>query len=685
MTLPSRPEVVTGEATASRTGQESAPTAAGAPPRVAHHLRAWLGGLAVAVLVLLAEATGVLRGPLSVVVMVVLLIALPTAKEFSHRLAMNGTILLGAIPMLWWMPWLVGGPSHFGVITAVAAGILAGVILRSAPARRRLLPTFSLPDLVPAVAGAFSIWFFWPFGAFRDGLGGLAMLMQGFGHDNVAHFDMVQMIRQTATTGALWPASPDGSEFAYVNYPQHFQVLAAMISEGWAGPATSAGSDVWLYGFATGIALTIALVTVVAAITLIPGLRRRAGLQLVIAAVIGYIAFVGLGGSSLNSGFPNYLLSILGVVLATVLGHGVRHPRIGDVVASASAVILVAHTWILLMPIALVAYVAVVWRLPWRAASRRQIMAVAAASVALLAAIAFGGVLVLRATEASGSAAAALSTPGGTPSVPLSFGVGFGVLGMLVGIAVILLARPRGVWGILKEPSTGVVLAIAVAGLEASALIYIQVQQTGALSYFQNKFIYAIAILFLIEVVILACAIVGSTKFRLTGWWARGATTVFLAAGLVVILGFSGTVSGKTESQAIRYFPGFAFRNNLGEQALAPDEATIRLGEAAQIMATRPCARPLYIAALLTDKKIEAPNSWAMSLSSTWTEAASGINTYLWGHPILGDVVATADVIEELLSEDPQRCVVISPEARELLPAPQLDRDGDRILSWDRP
>src|SRR4051812_34884219 len=88
-----------------------------------------LAGLAVAALLTVVE----LRG-LSLALLGLIVLAVPSAREASRGLLLNVAVLLGWLPILWWLPDPVG-VGRSGAIAAAAVAGLTAWVLRGAPVR----------------------------------------------------------------------------------------------------------------------------------------------------------------------------------------------------------------------------------------------------------------------------------------------------------------------------------------------------------------------------------------------------------------------------------------------------------------------------------------------------------------------------------------------------------------------
>lgn len=657
------------------------------PPR--HGFAATASALVALAVVLLLDAFDLLHGPFALLCVGIVWIALPTARRLSRRVALNGAIGLGIIPLLWWFPWPRGHISHSGVVIGLLLGFIVFRVAWSSTSRRKVLPKASFIDLIPLGVALIAAWFFRPFLKYDSGLGSVSLLRQAFGGDNVAHFDMFEMIRRTLVFGPGWPQPLDGSIYAYVPYPQHFHVLVAFSAELWGGPRVgTVDVETGLFGIGAAIVLSLALVTLVAALCSLRALRKHPGLALIAAAACLSFLLLGFGSTALSYGFPGYLLAIVGTLIAIVLAaNGGTTSRV-EFFAVAASVVLVAHSWSLLTPLAAVALVFVTVRLPWvdyrqQWRSATSVLIVGSGAVG---AVGYAAYLVLAATTTAGSPEAALSTNGAVPttSLSLTLALGLTIIGASIGL-MMHRRRGRSLTRSLDGPFGGLSLLAVAAGIgvvEGVALITIQLQRAGELSYFQYKFANALNLMFSVLLVLVVCWWVARFTKTARGRARRISSAILAAFLAIVVVLFSGLPVVPQPSLHALQLQGLQFRHDLGVQALTVNERTNRLIAASTLMATLPCRRPIYVAPLPDDLQMDEANQWAMSLSATWTEAAQPANSYLFAHNSRKARANVSLMTQELLGEGSGRCVIVAPEVYKQVSTNVLKEYGDRIFTW---
>ena len=642
---------------------------------------------------LLLSAAGAIRGPLAVILLIMVWVFLPSAPGLSRRLALSGAVALGVIPVLWWVKWpVVAGLSHSGLILSVLCGVLVFLFVDSRQRRKSLLPSLSRADIIPAAGALFAIWFFLPFATVRSGIGSVAMLINGWGNDNVAHFAMFSMIRRALVTGPGWEEPPGGSPFAYTNYPQHFHVLVAFAAELLHGPALgSIGTETGLYGLGTALVISGAVVTLLAAIASCPPLRGRPAIAVIVGAGVISFTLLGMGSNSLSFGFPGFLLAIIGTLIACVIAFGVDTAGRSALLATAALLVLVAHTWSLLTPMAVVPFVFVLVRFLRRAERRSPVELLAPGIIVVLAVagVGYAGLLVYRATHTIGSVASVLAIAGGFPPVSVELAAVIAVTA--IGVAGVWAAwplifrrsrAPRAADPLFAKYSVALVAATVIVGsAEAIGLVAVQLRQSPALSYYQFKFIFGITIIFAVLLLVLVGALLARWLASRRGSAHRWREALFAGLITVQILGASTYIAEPHAVPTSAIPPGVIFRTALQDTASAPPAMTARILEASTIMRSHPCRRPVYLSLLSGDPRSNESNQWALSFSGTWTVSDVPVNALLAHTPVGLARADPSSLIEEILSADSHRCVIASQQVVQKIDSSIARKFGRRILS----
>ncbi len=364
------------------------------PPAVPPlQLRGLVCGVAAAALVLLLRLLGVAEGETGIVLTGVLLLLVPTSKELARRILYTGAIVMGWLPVLWWLDLPFAAVGRVTVLLALlAAGLAAWIGSGAQPLSRAraLLPRVRAVDVALPIVATLGAMLLDPFLTTKQAVQSLAVLMTGW--DNSAHFSMVSMARtHGVTVDALTTPPPSGGTWQFASYPEGFHALVATVGEILVGPgARDTATELLLYGRGTALVVLGAVLVVVAGICALPVARRRP--IAVPAAVVAAAAFlVGPGADSVGGGFANFLLAcVLTAIVALVV---LPMPRVFLPVpfaAAAGALVGVANGWALLLAIAVPAAVALllpISRSRWRTDRVRLIVVALVLVVTMLCAV----------------------------------------------------------------------------------------------------------------------------------------------------------------------------------------------------------------------------------------------------------------------------------------------------------
>lgn len=635
------------------------------------------GALAVAIGVLAALLQAVLphHGYLPVIAVIAALVLLPTAQGLSARIAFNGILLMGLLPVLWW-----GSPSfNLSRITsasnAATALIVAFIVffsLKKIFSREPWLPTFMSTDSLLAVPALFMSWLYLPF---FNGPSATAALLQSLRGDIVAHFTMVIKTIATGVSGSAWGTAQDGADFVYVNYPQHFHSLAAYLGQSFENP--SAGViESYSAAFMAGVALVSFFGVLILSSAAIEAVSRKRSLWLsgLLVAAITASFTAGFGASNFQAGFPNFVLAAIGVLFVFFLAVQPHKVNVISALAASSGVLLVINCWFLLSPIALGMLVFVFVRLlkNEELVSRIRLIALSAGTFIVLLGFAWSLSLISAASKGIGGPVNVLNVPGGTVSMSIRLVLALCLLSGAAGLALVLLGR-KAERKVLCVPGWGV---LAIAFLSTSllgGLILLQRIQGDTATYYQEKLANGI---FLVLTIVLIYAVVVSVQFfvpgigslkTLIGWPLMLASWVALFALLTHIPTFMN---------------GFELRNSIIKESGTITDSSERLLKASEVIVEAPCPSPVYLAILESDPSPDIANQWAHAMSGTWTETSGPINTYLANNSLTLDYTNPSQITREFLSEFPETCVVVSPEVAAVLHNELSSTDAVRILTW---
>lgn len=622
--------------------------------------------------VLLARSNGLLEGWAAVVLLVLLAVALPTSRELSRRVVLVGTIGLGWVPVLWWLP---AGPGRATLLLAGLAGGVAGYVLHG-PGRalraRTLVPRVRAVDALPVLAAGAAAVVVLPWLTVASPDSALSLLMSGWDHS--AHYDIVRMQRLHGGTLGQLGAAPLGDTWSYGSYPQGFHSLAATVMELVAGTGSlSAAAEVRLYAVTLG-ALAVSLVVVLAAgLVALPRLRRRPHLAAPAVVLVVAAVLLGPGGRVLGDGFPNFLLASvllaclpLLVVPAHVLPDPLRLAAVGG------ALVGIAHGWLLLLVMALPA--ALVMLVPLR---RRRLltgrgrMAVSGAIVAGTGAAVAVAVLMV----ASQPVSAVLVIPGAISEPRLRAVAGPVLLAIATSAALAWrarAARPRRP-EVLRLVALGAVPSVGLAA--AVGIAVLQLRAGAGLGYYFWKFALALAVVAVVVAVVGGAWLVPDRRAR-SGHRGRSLAGSVLACvlasqafGLAVPVG-----------PPARWAPGLVGRGELVGAAGSPSPVAPVLWSAAG-SGLAPDQRHvlLTVPADVATHPVVA-GQWYNAVTGRWTnEANEALKALLVPLETPQDVASVATAV---LEADVDTVVILDPARLEVtrsLVGPGL---ADRVLPW---
>jgi hypothetical protein len=306
----------------------------------------------VTVVVYSSSAVGWADGA-STAVALTCLALLPTAARLSRRLALNGSLVIGWVPVLWWVRWPFP-VDHGAAVVAMGTGALVAIVSASTEphaALRRLLPRVAPADTLIAIGGCLALASMsrWAFpGSARAAL--VAMLP---GADNFAHFNMFTIIRLHGAVTPALGAGPDGSGWGFQEYPQGFHALAATLSELQHSHLTAGPGTLSAYTEAVAAVVVVSVVVMTAAIVSLPALSHRTFLAAP-AVVLTWGAFLWEPGQSLLAdGFANFWFAAASAACALILALASRRRlAVAEVAAVGGLLIAVAHSWAPLVPMA---------------------------------------------------------------------------------------------------------------------------------------------------------------------------------------------------------------------------------------------------------------------------------------------------------------------------------------------
>jgi hypothetical protein len=614
-------------------------------------VRGLVCGAAAFVLVLVVRLVGLADDTVGLVLAGLLFLLVPTSRELSRRVLYTGAIMLGWLPVLWWIEVPLGAMGRATLVLAAVAGGIAtwvGVGRRPLERARSLLPRVRWADAaLPAVA-ALGVVLFQPLLVAKSAVQSLGVLMTGW--DNSAHFSMVSMLRTYGVTvDALTVPPPSGGQWQFATYPEGFHALVATVEELMVGPARlDVGTELLLYGRGMAVVVLLAVLVMVAGICALPAARRRPAVALPAAVLLAAAIMLGPGSNAVNGGFANFLLACaLTVVVVLVVLPMPRMFAPVPLAAGAGALVGVAAGWVLLLAVAVPAALALLVpmrRARWRS-DRFRVIACVTIIVIMLECVARTAAVLLRVTAVD-----PLLIVGGivAPNLGLVTATTISALGAC------LWAGRRG-----ARP-VAMALAPVVGGAVAVALAVAQLQASGTVTYYGYKFMTGLLIATL--GIALAAALHALPHPPLNGRLARvrsGVGGIALAAAATQVFGFTWVLPTLPFEDPIGA-PGVL--NQRGQQSMLdyPPQMTELARAAADVQAAAGNRLVFYLDAP-ADGGIDPllATQWYFALTDTWTVEGNTLATrYRLGDGSPDDVAFTA---RNLLLARPDALVAAPP------------------------
>ncbi len=636
-------------------------------------LRGTVAFVAAVAVVIALRLTDFLTGGWTIGLLLACLLALPTARTFSARIALSLSLLLGLVPLLWWVPSGLGPLGRGTLVLAGAVGAVAFVVVRGGvkAGARRLVPRFSLLDCLPVTAAALSVWVHFNLLSVRAYEKALSLLTLNW--DNASHFDIFHMQRLYGRVVPLLGASPDGSDWSFKDYPQGFHGVVAIFAElRVAKPAGTPAEE--LVNYANGSALVSVLVAtmVLAALTSVPAFRRQPlfGFPALMVVAAGWI--FGPGSSASLHGFPNFFLAVglatVAIVLAADMGRPLRSPVLLSLVA---CVVGVAHNWVLLEVLVLGAAVMVLlpWDLRrWRATRGDYVFAVGTALVGVT------GIGLALGQLAGVSTDAVLYGVGGVPIPDL------GQLAVIItgtsALAVLVFSRSAqrssGTLQRLRWSFTGLAAAVVLAICMAVA----QLIKGGTLTYYSHKLGIALFLAGLVTLALMLAAFLETVRTRsraaVDGAGGNGAT----AASPRDSRRLSGTGPLAASALAtVAATQAFGFIFPLTKEGLPPSSPSA-VAMAKELKVLEEVPRPVdmlmaatmgrqgqpavYVTTRPTDIDAILAKQWYDGLTATYTERGWKLSLNMF--ELSGGVDNLRPVVNKIIKADPSALIIVDPE-----------------------
>ena len=641
------------------------------------YLRGVLSAGVTAAAVYASLAQGLLAGPAALLLGLALIVATPTAPGFSQRVAVNGGLVMGWVPFLWWSQWPIDLDHGAAVLAAGAA--LLGLIVASSPTPRRrlaeLLPAWRLTDAAVPLAGAAGLLAMGGWESVATPREALLTMLPGV--DNATHFQIFATMRDGNAELRVLAASPDGTAWAGSPYPAAFHSLVATISE-LLTPRLDSGPEALVsYTRSVSVLVLLAVMVLVAAAVSLPRLQGRLELAAP-AATLTCMAFLWEPGQKvIADGFASFWVGTVAAACALLLAlDPVVQGRLPRIAAVGGLLVTVAHTWTLLLVVAAPAALLLLTADVVRPSNPRRRLPPWALVPGL---VVFGG-LVLAGWQAVSLVATMLdfdtlvrATGGITGTSPLPTFV------LLVTAFVVCLGAPR--W-VARRPGSGpddrrlsrrirlVVVAPLLATASLSVLLVAQLRVLGTSSYYFLKYLIGVELILAGVVPALVAVVVAMLVDHVSERTRR--LTGVLAVALAT-QAFGPFPAGKVGVEAQ---PGGTASLHPPYSAAAVTDGVLRAVAASSRAAS---FRRTYVA-LGTDRTALAfyPDSWYHAIMVSSTGATVRRAESLRRRLVTPRDAAPA--VSDVLADDPRVVVLVAPAYAPALRR-ELGEEGTRVVT----
>ena len=622
-------------------------------------------GAATAALILAIRNVVDPPGPWLLIVLGLVVLASPISRSYSRRLFLGGVIVVGWLPLLWWVPLPIG-TDRSGLAVAIAAGAFVAFVVRSGGlVSAHVVTRPRVTDAIPVAAVSVVVWLYFPLVEAREPRRALAQLVTS-GWDHVAHFFMSHLVDGRGSIPATVGPSPDGSGWTGSSYPKHFHALVDAFS-GLLSPASEAGSlTPAAYGTATVVLLAVAVGILGAGIAQLPPLRRHPFVTFPLAAfaLVGFV--FGPGSEAISTGYPNFVIGCAAAASAVLITASMpRATTPIQAIALAGLVGATAHLWLLLLPLTATAAVIAVlpFRGRWRGSRGSRWMtlgAMVAAAIGVVAAVVIASSELTSGTALLGNAA--------SYHEPLLAGL----LLACAGIVALMIVRKR------RAASIALVAVPAIGALVLFGFGAYQFAVSGGFHYYFIKLSSGTLLVVTMAAVALAATVIPAQTraLRTRGLLLRGVGTVALTTAALQLYDYvQPTASGET----VFISPALYYR----EEMVALDEDSLlaadRLTDAAQLTVADPFgSSTAYLALLPGDPTPHLANQWYLSLSGGWSEKSNDFSVLI----ARISKVRPAAGVEALLDRFPQLTIIVAPSVRGALVGELPPEDAPRLRTW---
>lgn len=630
-------------------------------------LRGVAAGAIVAAVVIALRLSGFLTAGWAIALLLACLVALPSARTFSGRVTLSLSILLGLVPLLWWIPSGFGALGRGTLVLATVLGAVAFVVARGFPSgARRLVPEFTWLDALPIIAAALSVWVHFRLLSVRAYDKALSLLTMNW--DNASHFDIFHMQRVYGQVIPLLGASPDGSGWSFKDYPQGFHGIVAIFAELTSSKAAgTAASELVNYANGSALVSVLVVVMVLAALAAVRAFRRRPVIAFPALMLVAAGWIFGPGSSASLHGFPNFFLAVGLASVAIVLATGMDRPlRSAPLLSFVACAVGVAHNWVLLEVLVLGAAGAVL--LPWNLRRWRATRAgyLTAAGIGLVGLV---GIVPALVQLAGVSTEAVLYGVGGVP-IPDLGQLALIIIGSAALALLVFVKSSRLSGGALQR------LRWSFAGLAAGFVLAVymavaQLTKGGTLTYYSYKLGIALFLAGLVTLCLSLAALLEVSRIRRPSADAqRQEDEIVHSGGLRV----AGTITASVLA-TVAVTQAFGFTFPLAAKGLPPSSpsAVAMAKELAVLKEVPPSVAMLmaatkdregqpavYVTTQPTHIDAILAKQWYDGLTATYTEGGWRLSLNMF--ELSGGVDNLRLVVNKIVKADPSALIIVDPD-----------------------
>lgn len=601
---------------------------------------------------------GIIVGIPAVVVVIAAVFLVPSARQVSGRIALNGSFALTAPPVIAALP--IPMPIDPGALLTM--GAVVALIMSAGGGRTR--PAFAAIDCLPLASLLISVVAVKDFIWVHESRTALVRLLPGY--DYSAHFDIFEMLRQHAAAGGDAGPRAAGSAWAFVGYPRGYHAACAMIAD-LGGQFSDRVGDLPAFAMANGVLVVCASTCLVAAVCSLKRLREAPTYAALATFMILGVMLLGVGSRPITNGFVNYWLAAAFASLALVLALDDSDRWRLRNIAVQCLIVGAAFAWIPLAALAVPALLI---------AMRRDRQRVSAADLwRQTPCLAICLVPAVQIVTGNGSQIGSVLYANGGFLHSTSYMVASVlIIGLSVAAAVTADSRQYGTLGrflprrvaLSLVPLVGVAMAFALGGL--------QLVTSNGLTYYFFKIVGGLDMVLAVVTVAIFASLAGEARKQ-----QSGSSRALVFAGVTALAGL-GLLFG-------------VLGQRLGPAAVVPNTTTF-----AEASSVPPIARDLIAAARWTGSNAQGadveyvpigrgagPNkegdrAWLMALTGSYTRSGAVLDSQVGNYSGL-DSAALA--VRRAQSSLPGLVVLTQPaRASELRAALRSAGVSARVRSW---